>query len=305
MLSILIPTKDYNCRSLVTALHKQGEELGIPFEIIVGEDGSSPDERKKNAQTNDLPNYRTLVSEHNIGRSKMRNLLAKNAKYSNIMFIDSDAAVERHDILAKYTAALTKHPVVCGGLYHADIANDKSQSLRHKYEKEADKHRSAKERRQNPYDKFATFCFAIHKELFLQIGFNEDISRYGHEDTLFGKELQKRGIAIKHIDAPLLHTGLENNETYLKKVEDSIITLVEFEKEIGATTLLECYSRIKIWHLTRPVAIFWNIAHPLLHKNLLGTSPSLTILKIYKIGFLCHIKNKQSKQKEHKYRKND
>ena len=36
MLSILIPTKDYNCSQLVEELHKQGTSLGVPFEINTG-----------------------------------------------------------------------------------------------------------------------------------------------------------------------------------------------------------------------------------------------------------------------------
>lgn len=298
MLSILIPTKDYDCRSLAEALHKQGEELGIPFEIIIGEDGSSPEGRQKNATICRLSNCRILVSEQNIGRSKMRNMLADNARYTNIMFIDSDATVERPDILAKYTAALDKFPVVCGGLYHADKPNDDKCSLRYKYEKEADKHRSAKERALNPYDRFTTFSFAIRKELFLQIGFNEKITKYGHEDTLFGKELQKRNIPIEHIDAPLLHTGLECNEVYLKKVEESIITLIALETEIGDTPLLRFYRQIRKWHLEKPVSTLWIIINKALRRNLLGNTPSLNILKIYKICFLCRLKNKQREVKE-------
>ena len=48
MLSILIPTKDYDCHQLVEELQKQGEALDCPYEIILGEDGTSPENLKFN-----------------------------------------------------------------------------------------------------------------------------------------------------------------------------------------------------------------------------------------------------------------
>ena len=40
MLSILIPTYDYDCRHLVNDLHEQAEQAGIVYEIIVADDAS-------------------------------------------------------------------------------------------------------------------------------------------------------------------------------------------------------------------------------------------------------------------------
>ncbi|MBQ3188306.1 MAG: glycosyltransferase family 2 protein [Bacteroidaceae bacterium] len=291
MLSILIPTKDYNCCKLVESLHAQCEAASLTHEIIVGEDGSSSQGLSMNAAIDDIPQCRRVIQATNIGRAAIRNLLAKEAKCKNIMFIDSDAVVEHHDIIAKYTAALQDNEVVCGGLYHATTLDNIGCSLRYKYEKKADKLRSAAERAKNPYDKFSTFCFAIRRRIFQKIEFSDKISKYGHEDTLFGRELQRRGIAIKHIDAPLLHSGLESNSVYLEKVRTSIETLVLVENEIESTPLLQCYRKLQKLHLATPMAHIWRHTQRLLCRNLLGKNPSLTILGIYKIGFLCNIKN--------------
>lgn len=291
MLSILIPTKDYDCCNLVESLHRQCEAIGLPYEIIVGEDGSSLQGLALNEKVEKIPNCKRFIKKENVGRSEIRNLLADEAKSKNIMFLDSDAVAEQDDIIRKYIEALEESPVVCGGLYHADKLHDKRFSLRYKYEKDADKHRSATERAEHPYDKFATFAFAIHKEIFMQIRFSKKIDRYGHEDTLFGHELQRKGIVIKHIDAPFLHNGLETNEIYLGKVEDSIRTLIKMEEEIKETPLLHCYNKLKRVHLVSLTAFAWNILKPLLRHNLLGNSPSITLLGIYKIGFFCNLKN--------------
>ena len=54
MLSILITTKDYDCRQLVHELHRQGETLAQPFEILVGEDGTSAANLQKNITVEEL-----------------------------------------------------------------------------------------------------------------------------------------------------------------------------------------------------------------------------------------------------------
>lgn len=297
MLSILIPTKNYNCCKLVEALHAQCDAAILSHEIIVGEDGSSQEGLNMNAAIEKIPHCTRIIQNKNIGRAAIRNLLAEKAKCKNILFIDSDAVAEHNDIITKYIAALQEHKVVCGGLYHADTLDNKRHSLRYNYEKKADKHRSATERAQRPYDKFSTFNFAIRRDIFLKIRFSDKISRYGHEDTLFGHELQRRGIGVKHIDAPLLHSGLEPNEVYLRKTEISIETLIQIENEIGTTPLLQCYRKLQKLHMVPLVAHIWRTISPLLRCNLLGNNPSTTLLNIYKIGYLCNLKNNIKTQK--------
>lgn len=290
MLSILIPTKDYECRNLVETLHRQGTALGRPFEIIVGEDGSSPRGLSFNAPLAQLPHCRIIAQQQNVGRARIRNILAQEARGKDILFIDSDAVAEHDDILQLYSQVLAESPVVCGGLYHPEAPLTSSCTLRHRYERAADKHRSAKERSRAPYDKFTTFCFAIRRELFLDIKFDERIINYGYEDTIFGYELRRRGVPVKHIDAPLMHIGLESNKVYLAKVEESLRTLTQLEESIAPTALLRFYNRLKKWHLTSITAAAWRALRPILRVNLLGRHPSLTLLNIYKIGYYCNLR---------------
>lgn len=56
MLSILIPTYNYNVYPLVSELHRQCLECGIAFEIIVFDDGSNR-YIKDNQQINSFKNY--------------------------------------------------------------------------------------------------------------------------------------------------------------------------------------------------------------------------------------------------------
>lgn len=294
MLSILIPTKDYDCRQLIEELQRQGEGLGIPYEIIVGEDGTSQSNLQNNITADVLPNCRRVIREKNIGRANIRNVLAIEAKLQNILFIDCDAVVEKNDFLKSYIEALKACEVVCGGLYHAVALPDKSCSLRFRYEKEADKRRDAATRSLNPYNEFTTFNFAIRRELFLSIFFNTKITKYGFEDVLFGKELERRGIEILHIDNKLLHNGLEDNSAYLAKVEQAIITLTGIEEQIVTTPLLEAARKLRQWHLKWAFMLVWKAARRAMVKNLLGERPSLTLLKIYKLGYYFIAKERQA-----------
>lgn len=287
MLSILIPTKNYDCHLLVKELYRQGERLGTPFEIIVGEDGTSKDSLTNNSIADTLPCCHRIILDKSVGRAAIRNMLADEAKYDKLIFIDCDAVVEKADFLELYAVALKKHEVVCGGMYHADKMPSPDCSLRFKYEKNADKYRSAEIRNKAPYDKFSTFNFAIHKRLFDTIRFSTGITQYGHEDTLFGKELERREAKPIHIENRLLHNGLESNCIYLEKVEQSIMTLIGIKEFIGTTPLLDTAEKLDRLHLTGIFILTWKIFRTAMRKNLTGKYPILKILALYKLGFYC------------------
>ena len=92
MISILIPTYNYNITRLVTDLHQQAVDTCVDFEIIVMEDGSTRFV-EKNKFVNDVEFCRHIVLKENIGRSAVRNSLADEAKYGHLLFLDCDAEV--------------------------------------------------------------------------------------------------------------------------------------------------------------------------------------------------------------------
>lgn len=292
MLSILIPTKDYDCHILVEELHRQGESLGLPYEIIIGEDGTAEENLRLNTMTDSLTHCRRIIKKTNIGRAAIRNLLARESRYPNLIFIDCDAVVEKDDFLRLYADALKDYDVVCGALYHANEQPNDECSLRYRYEKEADKQRDAVTRSKAPYDKFTTFNFAIKKDIFTLILFNESITRYGYEDALFGKELKRRGIPIGHIDNKLLHSGLESNAVFLAKSEQALATLLTIEDRMESTPLLATLRKMRALHLENIFMIYWNLRKKSLIRNLLGRKPSLLKFKIYKLGYYISLQRK-------------
>ena len=287
MLSILIPTRDYTCYQLVADLHAQAEELGIPYEILVAEDGSrSQVSIIANHKMTELSHCRHIVNKENVGPANIRNQLAREARFSWILFIDCDAKVETADFLATYYQQMGKADVVAGGLLHQKENHDPHRSLRFKYEKEADLHRSAAERSLQPYKRLTCFNIMLYKPTFLTILFDKDCHEYGYEDALFGVELEKRGIPILHIDNPLMHNGLDTNINFLKKSETALRTLkrlngkMESHSYVGRTML-----QLRKYHLSGAMRLFFHIFQPLMRKNLLSKHPSLFLFSVYKLGY--------------------
>lgn len=296
MLSILIPTRDYTCYQLVADLHEQAEGLGVPYEILLAEDGSrSQVSIIANHKITELSHCRHLVNKENIGPANIRNLLAQEAAYEWILFIDSDAKVGKNDFLSTYYQHIGKADVVVGGLMHQQENHDPHRSLRFKYEKQADQHRSAAERSQQPYDKFTTFNFMMRRSTFLCILFDKACKDYGYEDALFGVELKKRGIGILHIDNPLLHMGLDTNERFLEKSEQALRTLnalggrMEQHSYVG-----RAYQRLCKYHLEGAVRVFHALFGGLIKRNLLSAHPVLLLFSLYKLGYYTTLKKELS-----------
>ena len=176
--------------------------------------------------------------------------------------------------------------MVVGGLRHQQENLNPNLSLRFKYEKEADKHRSAAERSLHPYSKFTPFNVMIRRSTFLCIGFDEDCKEYGYEDALFGVELMKREIQILHIENPLIHMGLDTNEIFLRKSETALRTLkslgdkMECHSYVGRT-----YLKFKKWRIDWMIKGFHQLFGKTIRRHLLSSRPSLFWFSVYKLGY--------------------
>mgnify|MGYP001565191781 FL=1 len=132
MLSILIPTYNYDVEALVTELHAQSAACDINFEILCYDDGSTNLELiAKNNSINQLKHATYKVLDSNIGRSAIRNLLAKDANYDLLLFLDADVIPVKNDFISKYTTAFTPSTqLIFGGVNYQDKKPNKEQMLR-------------------------------------------------------------------------------------------------------------------------------------------------------------------------------
>ncbi|MFV0468529.1 MAG: glycosyltransferase family 2 protein [Dysgonomonas sp.] len=302
MLSICIPVYNFDVNRLVHDLQKQADQLNTDYEILLIDDCSSRQIKEKNKPIASLANVSYLELESNIGRSAIRNLLAQKAKYRYLIFMDCDAEIIRQDYIEKYLECCKPQIVCYGGRKHPDVCPSQQQQLRWLYGHTREDI-PAKKRQINPNESFITFNFLIDKDVFLSVKFDERLKSYGHEDTLFGLELERQGIIVKHIDNPLLHIGLEDSESFIKQNESSIRNLVLIQEQFGmnekfinSIRLLKTYHKIEKLHLNAIGAFLFHILRKDLRKNLLGTHPKIFYFDLYKLGYLCCIKNKDHKK---------
>lgn len=299
MLSILIPVYNFNIVPLVTELHDQATKASIPFEIIVLDDCSSELLRHQNKDVVNLPGVRFHELDKNIGRARIRNRLAEMAVYSTLLFLDCDSEVPTKNYIINYLPFCDRLLVVCGGrLYRPDPPDEHEFLLRWLYgirrEQLSDAVRS-----ENPYRSFMTNNFLIPRETILQIQFDESIIHYGHEDTLFGLELKKRGVKVMHIQNPLLHIGLEISWEFIRKTSEGVENLFMLLQngkidrndiqDIRVLKVHEIMRKLRLAGLYQSLYDF--IASPVM-RNLLGSNPNLFAFDLYKLSLFTNLVRK-------------
>ena len=115
MLSILIPTYNFDINDLVKGLSDQCKAAAIEYEILCFDDGSKEEFKLCNRE---LRAYSSVVYkelEENHGRSKIRNLLAASAKYPYLLFMDCDSGIVKENYIADYISNLSPDKVLYGG----------------------------------------------------------------------------------------------------------------------------------------------------------------------------------------------
>lgn len=297
-LSVLIPTFNDECLSLVRTLQSQCEALtggiagygALRYEIIVADDGSTDaGVRERNSAVALLPHCTYMAREANVGRAAIRNLLARKASFDRLLFIDSDMTVVRKDYIYNYVRERGGGCVVYGG-YDVPLQRAMEHNLRYRYERACRHAHTTEKRRQNPYLDFHTSNFMIPKRMMMEHPLDEHFRHYGYEDVAFGRELQRAGIEIRHIDNPMGFCRFEDNENFLRKTEESIRTLAEFSGQLhNYSRLLQLAGKIDRYHLSGLARIMLKPAAKPLRKALVGQDAPIAFLNLYKLILLLEI----------------
>ena len=289
-LAILIPTYNYNALALVRALSELIDHEKVDAEIVVGDDASTQD-MSWMYEAEMLPHVRLWSTAVNLGRAHILNALAKSARAEWLLIMDADAVPTDTFSLLYYLEAGKQAPVVCGGLWHPDVNPNPKATLRYKYERRADRHRSAAERNLHPYTQLSTFNLLVRRDVFMDIQFDAQCTDYGYEDALFGVELKECGITLLHIDNQLIHMGLEPNAVYLHKAETALRTLRSLDGRMHGNSHVENVANsLRRWHIAwvfQGLHLLFGWAARL---NLRSRYPSLTIFSLYKLGYYLSLK---------------
>lgn len=300
-LSILLPSYNNVCVSLVQVLQRQADalrgKLDKPFryEIIVADDGSTDAACiDANRVIGDMLHCRYLRMEQNVGRAQIRNVLISESRGDYVLLIDSDLFLCDDNYLYKYatsTADVVYGGTRIGGEGLAMVDNEANTenlkgNLRYIYEKKAEPSHRAVFRQLRPNQEISVCNLYARRDIMEAHPFDSRFKAYGYEDVLFGKRLAESGIEVTHIDNPVLINEFEPNSVFVKKTEEAILTLCRFEQD------LEGYSNLKtkVTTLGRyiPLSLF-RLWHRIMKnkekRNLTGSKPSLLLFKLYKLGF--------------------
>jgi glycosyltransferase involved in cell wall biosynthesis len=290
MLSILIPTFNYNAFSLVKEMHHQLILEAFDFEIICLDDASHSALNTKNEEINTLSFSSFKSLEKNVGRSAIRNLLANSAKYKWLLFLDADIIPVKPNFIKNYTVCFKKDNIVfCGGILYQN-KKENFGLLRYKYGKRHEE--IPLEKRNGSSGKyFFTSNFLIQKEVFNTVKFEEKLTQYGREDLLFALELLQKDYEIKHLNNEVYHLGIDENTLFVSKTKKATENLIFLEsqqsievKEMPLLNLVKIISGVK---MTKIVAKFY----PIFEKLSIQKS-SVFFLNCLKVSYLCHLKVK-------------
>tara|TARA_R110002050_G_scaffold300276_1_gene468467 strand:+ start:40242 stop:41120 length:879 start_codon:yes stop_codon:yes gene_type:complete len=249
-LSICIPVYNFNCINSVKILIEQIQKLYLKAEILVIDDASTIKLNNLASFKNQNYTYERLAI--NIGRAKIRNLLVKKAKFNYILFIDGDSGIPKN-FIENYVPIIKKQPdtIICGGRIHFKPLIRKKK-LRYNYGTKFEEKLSLI-RNQRPYHSFMTNNFVSPKRILEKTPFNEELTKYGHEDTFFGYDLKKNNVNIIHMDNPIIHLDIDTNKEYIKKIKCSIENLIllkskcpEFVEHSKLLTLITNYSILRL-----------------------------------------------------------
>lgn len=292
MLSILIPTYHYNVYPLAQQMARMAGAAHIPYEIICLDDGSGGF-RTENGRINELPHASFSVLEQNIGRSAIRNLLARKAHYENLLFLDADVMPQHDDFLQRYLPYLDgSDKAVYGGIRYQIEPPSDEELLRWVYgiEREA---LDVETRQKHPYRSFLTLNFLTTKSVLAKVPFNETIPNLRHEDTLFSFNLSEADIPILHIENPVWHHGLEDSVRFLQKSEAAVIALHALVKNgllpSSYARLSAVYGRLARTGLPFLLKPVFRVGQKAMRRNLLGKNPSMRVFDLYRLGYLCSI----------------
>jgi glycosyltransferase involved in cell wall biosynthesis len=294
-ISLLIPVYNYDIIALVHSMKSAFGKVPELLEIIVGDDGSSPEYRSK-YRSMEGQGVRIISSEKNIGRASIRNRLALEAKGDYLLFIDADTMIPAtaEAYFSKWIPVAEKARVISGGvLYHDSPPGDPDKYLRWKYGRIKEQKKAA-ERNKNPNSGFSTFNVMIERSVFNRLRFNEELKQYGHEDTLMGYQMKKAGINILHVDNGLIHEGLESNKEFLMKTKLGIENLSKLYDKVtdkkafsDTVSILKTYKRLEIFKLTRVLAGIFIKYRDRMEIRLDSNKSSLRLFWFYKICMFC------------------
>lgn len=295
MLSILIPTYNYNVYPLACELAKQCNNTRITFEILCQDDCSNSPINIQNQEIKLLSNCYFFINEINLGRGKNLNSLVTKAKFEWVLILDCDTFPVQDNFIKNYInlTAIPSNSIVFGGIVYENKKPEKEALLRWVYghKREA---LSVSDRNRNPAYSALTSNLLIKKEVLIKHPFDESITKYGYEDLCFFVVLNTNHFEVIHIKNPTYHLNLETSSLFLKKTKAALENLAFLEKTnkitLKESKIIRTYQKLEKLKLSTSVAFILTKIQAKIEANLTSEKPSIFLFDLYKLGYYCNLK---------------
>jgi hypothetical protein len=293
MISILIPTYNYNIYPLVFELKEQCDGCKIEYEILCLDDYSSI-EYIYNEKINELDNCSFIKNTHNIGRASNINKLVQLSKFKYILILEADAFPNAKNYIKLYVKNIKLgKEAVFGGVIYSKTKPSKDSRLRWKYGNKRES-KNLNYRHKNPYNFIFTWNFLIRKDCFLKNPFNTLIKDYGFEDLVFLLGLKINHVKIDHIQNLCIHHNEDTSIVFLNKYNSSLRNLKFIVDHdiitVNDTSLTKLYNFLSKTKLLFLVSFIFKFSKKVIMRNLLSKNPILFLFDIYKLGYYRNLK---------------
>ena len=291
MISVCIPIYNYYTYPLVRRLVNQVKNLksGTEVEVVCIDDHSSGYYQQQNKAIEEIAKFVKL--DQNVGRAKIRNMFLEQAQGEWLLFLDDDSVVPENFLKTYIKHMNNGEQVIVGGRTYDKTGDDQEHRLRYLYGTKVESQPAAV-RRQHPYQSFMTNNFMIRREVMEKVKFDERIKKYGHEDTLFGYNLEVRRVPILHIDNAVVNGQVEDNVEFLHKTVEAVENLAmiydfmwEDQRFCQSVRLLRVYGRVRRMGMQKLVyGVFRILKSPMESHFTSGTGVSIKQFNFYKLG---------------------
>ncbi|GEM_PF-782290 len=264
-IDICIPIYDESVRDLLVVLWNQQKQISNATIKVYLIDDASPDLvlREKNESSAKEFEAVYVQQQNNLGRSKTRNAFLKYSQAEWLLFLDGDSMPAGPDFLEhylEYIRSSSHSGLIYGGTkYNSEIKDNHRLHYSYAIDREA---LPVNQRIKNPAGSFHANNFLVHRDVLESYPFEERLTHYGHEDSLFAIRLAEKNIAIQHIDNPVLHLGLDDNYRFLEKTQQAVRHLAHIHFCLPPhvlrkySSLWKWYERCKLFY-PRALSTLW------------------------------------------------
>ncbi len=283
-LSILTPFFRHDPTPLIERLALQKR----PVELVLLDDGSGDAnllaDVVRAAEQLAFP-VRIIVWGENGGRAAARNRLIIEARADYVLFLDADMIPDADDFIDRWLGLIgaERPPAAFGGLSLKQTKTSPDTKLHHVIFTRSDC-RSAEARARDAAQFTAASNLLIRRDVLEQTPFDHGFSGWGWEDVDWALRASRFG-AIRHIDNPATHAGLDTVETLLRKSREAGPNYARLIAKHPAPTARFASRRIASWLRLLPAQEKLRVMWSWLARDPFGSTPMLvrrTALKLYR-----------------------